>query len=199
MWFQVMRDKDKRRGRRLLRPLVRLLAALRVSPTAVTLAALPLSALAAYLFATGRFISAGIAVALAGLCDSLDGELSRLTGRQSSIGAFTDSTVDRFCEAITLGGLYWYYQARTPLYGLLVVVALVLSLMVSYVRARAEGLDYDCRVGWFERPVRVLILLVGAFIPGRGWMPAALAVIALGSLATVVHRVVHVIAQRRNG
>jgi hypothetical protein len=53
-------------------------------------------------------------------------------------------------------------------------------------------------VGWFERPVRVLILLVGAFVPGRGWMPAALAVIALGSLATVAHRIVHVIAQRKN-
>ena len=193
-----MRDKDKRRGRLLLRPLIRLLAALRIAPTAVTLAALPLSALAAYLFATGRFLGAGIAMALAGLCDTIDGELSRLTGRQSSIGAFADSMVDRLCEALTLGGLYWYYQARVPLYGLLVVVALVLSLMVSYVRARAEGLGYDCRVGWFERPIRVLVLLVGAFVPGRGWMPAALAVIALGSLATLFQRVVHVIAQRKS-
>ena len=194
-----MRDKDKRRGRLLLRPLVRFLAALRVAPTAVTLAALPLSALAAYLFATGRFLGGGIVVALAGLCDTTDGELSRLTGRTSDRGAFLDSTVDRLGEALALGGLYWYYQARAPLYGLLVVAALVLSLMVSYVRARAEGLDYDCRVGWFERPVRVLILLVGAFVPGRAVMPAALALIALGSLATVLHRVIHVLGQRKSG
>jgi CDP-diacylglycerol--glycerol-3-phosphate 3-phosphatidyltransferase len=189
-----MREATKQRGRRLLAPLVSLLATLRVSPTAVTVLGLPLSVGAGYLFATGRFIWAGVLAALVGLCDTLDGELSRRTGTASPLGAFIDSTVDRLSESLVLVGLYWYY--RDSWFGLLAVVALVFSLMVSYVRARAEGVGRECKVGLFERPVRVLTLLFGAFVLGRTWMPVALGVIALGSLVTVIHRIIHVLAQR---
>jgi CDP-diacylglycerol--glycerol-3-phosphate 3-phosphatidyltransferase len=68
--------------------------------------------------------------------------------------------------------------------------------MVSYVRARAEGVGRECKVGWFERPVRVLVLLAGAFLLGRTWMPVAIGVIALGGFITVVHRIVHVLSQK---
>ena len=197
--WRDMREVDKRRGRRLLRPLISLLARAGVRPNHVTVLALPLSGLAAYLFATGQFFWAGVVAALVGICDTVDGELSRATNRQSRVGAFLDSNVDRVSAALVLGGVFWFYQARNPWYGLLSVAALVLSLMVSYVRARAEGLGYECKVGWFERPVRVLLLLFGAFILGRTSMPVALGVIALGSLATVVHRLVHVLRQRGNG
>jgi CDP-diacylglycerol--glycerol-3-phosphate 3-phosphatidyltransferase len=189
-----MNETTKQQGRRLLRPLVSLLAALRVSATAVTVAGLPLSIGAGYLFATGRFVWGGVLVALVGLCDTLDGELSRRTGTASALGAFVDSTVDRLSESLVLVGFYWYY--RDSWYGLLAVVALVFSLMVSYVRARAEGVGRECKVGFFERPVRVLVLLFGAFVLGRSWMPVALGVIAFGSLVTVIHRIVHVLAQR---
>ncbi len=189
-----MNEKTKQQGRRFLRPLVNLLAAMRVSATAVTVAGLPLSIGAGYLFATGRFIGGGVLAALVGLCDTLDGELSRRTGTASALGAFVDSTVDRLSESLVLVGFYWYY--RDSWYGLLAVVALVLSLMVSYVRARAEGVGRECRVGFFERPIRVLLLLFGAFVLGRTWMPLALGVIAIGSLITVVHRIFHVLAQR---
>jgi len=173
---------------------VSLLATLRVSPTAVTVLGLPLSVGAGYLFATGRFIGAGVLAALVGLCDTLDGELSRRTGTASPLGAFTDSTVDRLSESLVLVGLYWYY--RDSWFGLLAVVALVFSLMVSYIRARAEGVGRECKIGLFERPVRVLTLLFGAFVLGRTWMPVALGVIALGSLFTVIQRIFHVLAQR---
>ena len=189
-----MNEKTKQRGRRLLRPLVSLLAAMRVSATAVTIVGLPLSIGAGYLFATGRFTWGGVLAALVGLCDTLDGELSRRTGKASALGAFVDSTVDRLSESLVLVGLYWYY--RDSWFGLLAVVALVFSLMVSYVRARAEGVGRECKVGFFERPVRVLVLLFGAFVLGRTWMPVALGVIALGSLITVVQRIVYVLAQR---
>jgi CDP-diacylglycerol--glycerol-3-phosphate 3-phosphatidyltransferase len=192
-----MKEEAKRRGRLLLRPLVRLLAALGVSATAVTLAALPLSVGAGLAFAAGRFIVAGAFVALVGLCDTLDGELSRLTGRASPAGAFLDSTVDRVSEALTLIGLYWYYEPIGHWYGLLAILALVFSLLVSYVRARAEGVGWECRVGLFERPVRVILLLAGAVLLGRTWMPVALGVIALGSLVTVVQRVVYVLVRRK--
>ncbi len=193
-----MKEQTKRKGRRLLSPLVGLLAACRVSPTAVTVAAIPLSIGAAYLFALGWFVWGGVLVALVGLCDTIDGELSRATGRKSAIGAFLDSLVDRVSEAVVLGGIYWYYQAVNPLYGLIAVAALVFSMLVSYARARAEGVGFDCQVGWFERPVRVLVLLAGAFVLGRTYMPIALAVIAAGSLGTVIHRLVHVLRQRNS-
>ncbi|MBN2464317.1 CDP-alcohol phosphatidyltransferase family protein [candidate division WOR-3 bacterium] len=189
-----MNETTKQHGRRLLRPLVGLLAVLRVSAMAVTVSGLPLSIAAACLFATGRFVWGGVLVALVGLCDTIDGELSRRTGTASALGAFVDSTVDRLSESFVLIGLYWYY--RESWFGLLAVVALVLSLMVSYVRARAEGVGRECKVGFFERPIRVLVLLFGAFVLGRTWMPVALGVIAFGSLITVIHRIGHVLAQR---
>ena len=189
-----MKEATKQHGRRLLTPLVSLLAAMRVSPTAVTIVGLPLSIAAGYFFATGRFILGGVLAALVGLCDTLDGELSRRTGTASAMGAFIDSTVDRLSESLVLVGLYWYY--RDSWFGLLAVVALVFSLMVSYVRARAEGVGRECKVGLFERPVRVLVLLFGAFVLGRTWMPVAIGIIALGSLITVVQRIIYVLAQR---
>lgn len=190
-----MQEKHKRAGRRLFRPLVELLARARVAPNAVTLAALPFSIAAAWFFASGRFVWAGVALAAGGLCDLLDGELSRLSGRQSDLGAFLDSTVDRFSEALVFIGIAWHFRA-SPTLALLAVVALVLSLMVSYVRARAEGLGRDCSVGWFERPVRLLLLLFGALVPIRGLLLLALGVIALGSAFTVGQRLFHVLNRR---
>ena len=189
-----MNETTKQHGRSLLKPLVSLLAAMRVSPTAVTVFALPLSIGAGYLFATGRFILGGVLAALVGLCDTLDGELSRRTGTASALGAFIDSTVDRLSESLVLVGLYWYY--RDSWFGLLAVVALVFSLMVSYVRARAEGVGRECKIGFFERPVRVLVLLFGAFVLGRTWMPVALGVIALGSFITAIQRIIYVLSQK---
>jgi CDP-diacylglycerol---glycerol-3-phosphate 3-phosphatidyltransferase len=189
-----MNETTKQHGRSLLKPLVSLLAAARVSATAVTLTALPLSVLAAWFFASGRFVLGGVMVALVGLCDTLDGELSRRTGTANALGAFIDSTVDRLSESLVLVGLYWYY--RDSWFGLLAVVALVFSLMVSYVRARAEGVGRECKIGFFERPVRVLVLLFGAFVLGRTWMPLALGVIALGSFVTVIQRIVYVLSQK---
>jgi len=189
-----MNETTKQHGRRLLKPLVSLLAALRISPTSVTVFGLPLSIGAGYFFATGQFMLGGVLAALVGLCDTLDGELSRRTGTSSDLGAFIDSTVDRLSESLVLVGLYWYY--RDSWFGLLAVVALVFSLMVSYVRARAEGVGRECRIGFFERPIRVLVLLFGAFVLGRAWMPVALGVIALGSLITVIQRIIYVLSQK---
>jgi CDP-diacylglycerol--glycerol-3-phosphate 3-phosphatidyltransferase len=189
-----MNETTKQHGRRLLTPVVSLLAAMRVSPTAVTILGLPLSIGAGYCFAIGRFFLGGVLAALVGLCDTLDGELSRRTGTASALGAFIDSTVDRLSESLVLVGLYWHY--RDSWFGLLAVVALVFSLMVSYVRARAEGVGRECKVGFFERPVRVLVLLFGAFVLGRTWMPVALGIIALGSFITVVQRIVHALLQK---
>ena len=166
---------------------------------AVTLTAVPLSIAAAWAFATGRFILGGVLVALVGLCDSLDGELSRMTGTTSDIGAFVDSNVDRLTESFVLTGIFWYYQPISAWYALLAVLALVFSLMVSYVRARAEGVGRECRVGFFERPTRVVLLVFGPVVLGRTYLPYVTGLIALGSLITVIQRIVYVIGQRRAG
>ena len=192
-----MKEETKRRGRLVLRPLVNLLVAGRVAPNTVTIAAVPLSIGAAVLIGVGQFIWGGVLVALVGLCDTLDGEVSRLSGRGTRGGAFLDSVVDRFSEAVVFAGLFWYYRTSTSWYGLLVIAAAILSLLVSYVRARAEGAGFECKVGWFERPIRVMVLLAGLFILGRTWAPVAIGLIAFGSLVTVIHRLVHVLAQEK--
>jgi CDP-diacylglycerol--glycerol-3-phosphate 3-phosphatidyltransferase len=144
-------------------------------------------------------VPAGILVALVGLCDSVDGELSRRTGRASPAGAFLDSNIDRISEALVLCGLAWHYMPVSRWYAMLAVLAMVFSLLVSYVRARAEGVGRECKVGFFERPIRVVVLLLGTFVPLRPAMPVALGIIAAGSLETVVHRLVHVLRQRPGG
>ncbi|MEO0077801.1 MAG: CDP-alcohol phosphatidyltransferase family protein [candidate division WOR-3 bacterium] len=190
-----MQEAVRQRGRLLLRPILGLLAKVRVPPTLVTMLSLPTSAISGWLFAIGSFKWAGVVAAVAGLCDSLDGELARMTGRSSAAGAFLDSVSDRLAETFVFAGMFWYYQARSGALGLLVLLALSLSLMVSYVRARAEGLGRDCRVGLFERPVRVIVVVSGALLLGPKLMPWALLVIAAGGLATVFQRVVYVLRQ----
>ncbi len=145
-----MRQETKDWGRRLLKPLIRLLAYLKISPTAVTLSAIPLSILAAVLFARGWFIGAGITVFFVGLCDTVDGELSRLSGKVSAAGAFLDSTVDRLSEGTILIGVGWYYFLDNRWAVLLTFVTLLFFFFWSvYVRARAEGVGKNCQVGFF--------------------------------------------------
>ncbi len=191
----VMKNETKEKGRRLLRPFVQFLIKLGVTPTAVTVAALPLSVLAALLFARGLFFWAGLLISLIGLCDTLDGEVSRQSGRVSSAGAFIDSTVDRITEGVVLLGVAWYYLSLGSWIVLLVTGTLFLSLMVSYVRARAEGTGKECQVGIFERPVRVGIMVAGALILGRSYFVIALMVIAIGSFITFIHRLIYVLRQ----
>ncbi len=192
-----MKDSLKSTGRRLLVPMVKLLIFIGIHPLAVTLAGLPLSLGAGWLFASGRFRLGGVLLALVGLCDSLDGELSRRTGKASLLGALIDSTVDRLSEAIILVGIGWHFVAVRPAVTLLAAVALTGSFLVSYVRARAEGLGWQCSIGWFERPVRVAVLLAGALV-GQPWsIILALWAVTVGSLITVVQRLAITVRQSR--
>lgn len=107
----------------------------------------------------------GIAAAvllLSSLMDMVDGYMARIGGLESRFGAFYDSVLDRYCELVTLGGIAFYLmEAAQPLAALATFVALVGSLMVSYTRARAEGLGIDCKVGLMQRPERVVVTVVG--------------------------------------
>jgi len=131
---------------------------------------------------------AGVVVFLVGLCDTIDGELSRITGRMSPSGAVLDSVVDRLSEGMVFIGSAMYYLTVNRWTVLLILWALVFSYMVSYVRARAEGVGRECQVGLFERPIRVAVVGLSAIVLGPRYFPIGAGVIAVGSMVTFVRR-----------
>jgi CDP-diacylglycerol--glycerol-3-phosphate 3-phosphatidyltransferase len=205
----------KRFAHAALDPLVRVLANLGLRPDHLTWLGLLLSGVSGLEFALGHFRIAAAVATGAGVCDILDGQVARLTRSVSRFGAFLDSTLDRLAEALMLVGIGCYYtanlvdQAADPervalnlarglepfhwgLFGLFAMLALVGSFMVSYTRARAEGLGLECKVGWFERPERMILLIAAGFINLGPVMPAALLLLAALSFATAFQRMAHV-------
>ena len=176
------------------RPVARLLARLGLTPNLVTLIGLAIAGAGAYLIATGHWWGGGLIVLFAGAFDMFDGALGRATGKESDFGALLDSTIDRVSEAVVLLGLLAFYlSSNDGLGSILVYVALVGSIMVSYMRARSEGLGIDCKVGVMTRPERV-VAIGTALIVGH-WLPITMLVVlgVIGALTTVtaVHRLVH--------
>ena len=184
----------ERKAREISRPALeavgRGLARSRLSPDAVTLVGLVLTAGVAALAALGEIRWAGVAYIFAALCDSLDGALARARGGGSRFGAFLDSTVDRLEEALVFLGLTIHYVRTGGIWEIpLILVATVGSLLVSYTRARAEGLGVACREGLMTRLVRLVILIVGMI---SGQVLFAVIIIGAASLLTAFHRVYHV-------
>lgn len=175
-------------------PVAALLARLGLSPNAVTLMGLIVAGGSAYLLSTGRLWQGGVVLMASGLFDLFDGALARATERVSNFGALLDSVVDRVSEAVVLLGLLIFYHERSSAEGIvLVYLALVGSIMVSYLRARSEGLGIECKVGVMTRPERVAVLGIGVVI-GHWWLTAVL--VALGAIAgltllTSVQRLLH--------
>lgn len=170
----------------LLDVLVRAIAATGVHPNVLTLLGLLINLWAAVLFASGRFFAAGLVVFLAGFFDLADGPVARAQGRVTEFGAFFDSVMDRYSDIILYMGLLVYY-ARGNRFFYVVLAAVVMggSVMVSYTRARAESLIKSCRVGFLERPERLVLIILGALFDR---MAPVLWVIAVLSNATVIHR-----------
>ncbi|HET6318467.1 MAG TPA: CDP-alcohol phosphatidyltransferase family protein, partial [Chloroflexota bacterium] len=144
-------------------------------------------------------VAGGIMVLIAGAFDTLDGALARATNRVTVFGTFYDSTMDRFSEAVVFLGIAIAFL-RGPSVGIAEVTGVALSfvvmigsIMISYARARAEGLQprVECEVGWLQRPERILILGIGLLLP-RGLLLAVLAVLAVLTHVTVGQRIAHV-------
>lgn len=175
---------------RALRPLVRLLLAMRVRPDTLTVLGWAFALVAAVLFGLGHVRGAGAVMLFAGLFDALDGAVARESGRTSDFGAFLDSTLDRVSEAAIFAGIIFFYSnSGLPLAALLAAVAMTFSLLTSYARARAEGLGIPCQVGLLERAGRVVILSSSAVL---GLLTAGVALVAAGALVTTAQRVLHV-------
>lgn len=176
----------RRRTSGLFQDAARLVVRAGISANAVTLAGLAMTAAAAYLIAVGCHPAAGAMLCLAGLLDGLDGSVARMAGEQSPFGAFWDSLVDRLSESATfLGSLFYFMAAGSKVGIVLTFVALASSLLVSYARARAEGLGLAMREGLLTRLERVAILVIGLLV---GHLLVALWIIAPLAIFTVLQR-----------
>jgi CDP-diacylglycerol--glycerol-3-phosphate 3-phosphatidyltransferase len=175
--------------RRALSPLTRLLTHLRVGPNSITVFGTLLNVGAAVLVGFDLLVWAGVVFVVGGLFDMLDGALARYSGRETAFGAYLDSTLDRVSEGAIMAAIaYWFAVQGRVVDVALVVVALLGSLLVSYTRARAEGLGLECKVGLASRPERVVLIAVGLFFNVLSYVVYIM--VAL-TLFTVGQRVVH--------
>jgi CDP-diacylglycerol--glycerol-3-phosphate 3-phosphatidyltransferase len=178
-------------GRLLAWPIERLaalVAATGIPPNFITCSALVLNFWAAILFSAGRFAAAGGMMILAGLCDLLDGPVARRQGRVSMFGGFLDSIFDRYADLILfLGSLVYFSHVNRFGYAMLAGAAMAGSVMVSYAKARAESLVPSGEVGFWERPERLVLMILGAL---TNRMDVVLWILAIGPNITVIHRIV---------
>ncbi len=166
--------------------IVRWLALSRIHPNVLTFLGLVINIVAAYLFAAGNFRWAGVVVIGAGLFDMVDGRVARTTNRVTRFGGFFDSVLDRYSDLALLMGLLVYYASINRFfYVVLTAIVMTGSVMVSYTRARSENTIAKCKVGFLERPERVVLLILGALFDR---MAPVLWVIAVLSNLTVIHR-----------
>ena len=175
---------------RITGPLVPFLSKIGLTPDAVTWIGLVINLAAAAVIALGHLLTGGILLIVAGLFDILDGALARYSNKTTTFGAILDSTFDRLSEAALLCGLLVYSVLNgysTELY--LIFAVLVFSFLVSYVRARSEGMGIECRVGLFTRAERVIILALGLLL---NQVLIALIVLAFFSFFTFGQRMFHV-------
>lgn len=190
-----IRDSIRERYIRTVGPVGRALGRLGVTPDWISATGLVLSACAGLLYGSGSLFWGAWVLALAGVCDTLDGQVARQYGTGSRFGAFLDSTLDRYGEVAVFAGLAWHFSDGIGL--ILVVMALSGSLMVSYTRARAEGLGMECSSGWMQRPERIVLLVIGSLAGalqavGPALMKLTLLILAVLTHFTALQRILHV-------
>ena len=173
----------------VLTRLVRMLILSGVHPNVLTLIGLVVSGVAAWILANGEFLYAGLVILCAAVFDLTDGAVARDANKATRFGAFLDSVMDRYSDLILLTGLLVHY-ARIDRFSYIVLTAVVMigSVLVSYSRARSENLIESCKVGFLERPERVVLLIIGALF---NRMAPVLWVMAVLSNVTVIQRIVH--------
>jgi CDP-diacylglycerol--glycerol-3-phosphate 3-phosphatidyltransferase len=190
--------------------MVRGVARSRINPNALTFIGLLINIGCGVLYGYGMFFRAGLLMIVANIFDMLDGQVARLRGRVTRFGAFFDSVIDRYSDIIVYVGIMVFYARDTAAHSTLLValtgLALVGSVMVSYSRARAESLDIACKVGFLERPERVVLLIIASLTeigpassPFLHKMPQVLWVLAALSHWTVMHRIYHTWRELRAG
>jgi CDP-diacylglycerol--glycerol-3-phosphate 3-phosphatidyltransferase len=174
-------------GKFVLDLIVRTLTFFRVNPNFLTFTGVLISLWAAFHYGRGQLFTGSLIVILAGLFDMLDGEVARVSRTDTAYGAFYDSVIDRYSDIILLQGLMvWYARQGRLSYVVLVGVAFMGAVMTSYARARAESLIPKCKVGFMERPERIVLLIIGGL---SNRMEAVLWVLAVLGNWTVFNRI----------
>jgi CDP-diacylglycerol---glycerol-3-phosphate 3-phosphatidyltransferase len=189
----------------LLHAIVRGLALTRISPNVLTFLGLVINTVAAILFGYANpqnhvrmFLYAGLVIIGAGIFDMVDGRVARATGQVTTFGAFFDSVIDRYSDvALFFGLLVYYARGNHFFYLVLVAFVMVSSVMVSYTRARAESLIGSCKVGFMERPERIVLVIIGALFSRWDAMAPVLWVLAVLSTITIIHRIAYTYQQTR--
>ena len=171
-----------------------------ITPNQITMLGVVVQGVASYLIVMDRLVGAGFVLIAAALLDTVDGAVAKARGLTTKFGAFLDSTMDRLSDALVFLPIAWLYladpapeRADQQWVAAVALVTLVLSLLVSYAKARAEGLGFECNVGLIERAERLIIMIVALVF--NALLPAALVVLALASLVTLVQRIAHVYKQ----
>ncbi|MEA3407348.1 MAG: CDP-alcohol phosphatidyltransferase family protein [Chloroflexota bacterium] len=175
-------------------PVAAFLARMGISANGLTIAGCVITVSVGILLAQGYLRLGGIILLLTMGTDALDGALARHAGQATRFGAFLDSSLDRIADASLLLGLGWWYRGQKGPHEMLASIAAVGSLLVSYTRARAEAIGVECKVGLFTRVERSLILVAALVL---GLTGPALWVLAIGTVATALHRILHVFLQTR--
>jgi CDP-diacylglycerol--glycerol-3-phosphate 3-phosphatidyltransferase len=170
-----------------LRAIIAASVALRIHPNTLTLIGVIVNVGAAWALGLQRFVLAGVIMIVANIFDFIDGKVAHQLHLQSRFGAFWDSTLDRFSDLALLTGLiYLYSKLGRSDYVMVAALTLIFSIMTSYARARAESLVEKCKVGFMERPERIVLFMIGAF---TNRMAAVLWVILVLSILTVANRI----------
>jgi CDP-diacylglycerol--glycerol-3-phosphate 3-phosphatidyltransferase len=184
-----------------VRPVGRTLGRTGLSPNAITVVGVLIQAGSGYLIVEGRLVAAGFVAAAAGIADLLDGAVAKARGKATSFGALLDSTTDRLSDALFFVGVAWLYGVDPdvaahdePWVAAVALAALVLTFLVSYVKARAESLGLECNIGLAERFERVALMVLGLVF---GIVPVMVVVLAILSGITFVQRMMYVSAQAR--
>ncbi len=195
--FEFISQRNRERYFKIVGPVADLFARAGIHPNILSIAGLLLSVAAGLIYCHGSFFWASWIVVLAGICDTLDGRIARQTNKKSDFGAFFDSTLDRYSDMFLFIGLAYYFAGGRPFVMPLqagaspevspwtvtaIIFAIAGSFMVSYTRARAEGLGLECKAGMMQRPERITLLVIGSLlgsIPVVGILLLKLALLAL--------------------
>jgi CDP-diacylglycerol---glycerol-3-phosphate 3-phosphatidyltransferase len=173
---------------RIIRLIVRALALSKINPNVLTFLGLVINMIAATFLAFGRFRTAGCVIIFAGVFDMVDGRVARETNRVTRFGAFFDSVLDRYSDIALLVGLLVYYgTVNRASYVVLTAIVMAASVMISYTRTRAENIVPTCKVGFLERPERIVLFIIGALFDRMA--PVLWVIAVLGNL-TVAHRMI---------
>jgi CDP-diacylglycerol--glycerol-3-phosphate 3-phosphatidyltransferase len=178
-----------------LQQIIRACVALRIHPNVLTFVGVLINALAALALGGGHFITAGLIMVVANIFDFIDGKVAHEMNAVSKFGGFWDSVIDRFSDlSLFLGLIYLYASVGRTGYVVVAALAMMFAIMTSYTRARAESLIPKCKVGFMERPERIVLFMIGAF---TNRMAAVMWVILVLSIFTVADRIIYTYRELR--